>query len=94
MNINNKRRLGIIKIPHEMMYTTNVQDLKFIFKDLIVLKCEHDFIYDKFIYTCYCDEFDVVEEFITIPEYEMTIFSEDDKISNIKYRRIENERSK
>lgn len=90
MDIDDKRRLGIIKISSKLMFSTDINDLKFIFKDLIVLKCEHDFIYDRFIYTCYCDEFDVTKEGMLLPEYEMKVFSKEGKLSNIKYRRIEN----
>ena len=63
-----QNRKGVFKIKSNLFF--NESDIVFkILSSVLVLKTEHDFVYEKITYYCYSPIFDIVPEGSIVPEY-------------------------
>lgn len=88
--LSNDRRFGKVEINNELLFEVyTIKQWKQIFKNFIVLNCEHDMVRNIFIYTIYYELFDEIEEGEVIPFYDITMKMDKDKnmnINNVKRR--------
>ena len=66
---NSRNRCGMFVISNEVIENYSDAELKKIFADLVIVKCEHDYASFGFNYTAFSKHFKELQEYEIIPVY-------------------------
>jgi hypothetical protein len=82
-SIRKSRRFGRFSIDGVLMEDSDPEKMLFLMGHFVIVRCEHNFMYDRFEYQAWSMLFDPVPEAVQMPEYRIIFHENKDNDGNV-----------